>query len=161
MRARYQLRAVVAILGLCAAPCAGFGKATESVLLSETVTTAVSGTTTTAVVPSHAVGGATLLVKFDYGSGGTTAQYWVQTTFDEGTTWVDVCTFAFATSDLNKITNLTTVTPITTLYTPTDATLADNTCKDGVLGSQYRVKRTTVGTYAGSTTIIIKAILRE
>jgi hypothetical protein len=35
----------------------------------------------------------------------------------------------------------------------TDGTLAANTAKDGVLGALWRVKYTTVGTYAGGTTL--------
>jgi hypothetical protein len=44
---------------------------------------------------------------------------------------------------------------VTTQYTPTDGTLAANTCKDGLLGNMYRAKYTTTGTYAGNTTVRI------
>jgi len=30
---------------------------------------------------------------------------------------------------------------VTTQYTPTDGTIAANTCKDGLLGSMYRAKQ--------------------
>jgi hypothetical protein len=45
------------------------------------------------------------------------------------------------------------LTPVTTQYTPTDGALAANTAKDGVLGTQYRVKYSSTGTYAGNTTL--------
>ena len=44
--------------------------------------------------------------------------------------------------------NLSSATPATTQYTPTDGSLAANTCKDGLLGNMYRAKYTTTGTYA-------------
>jgi hypothetical protein len=43
--------------------------------------------------------------------------------------------------------NLSTATPVTTQYTPTDGT------KDGLLGNMFRAKFTTTGTYAGNTTV--------
>jgi len=36
-----------------------------------------------------------------------------------------------------------------------------NTCKDGLLGDQLRVKFTSTGTYAGTTTMKIFANLRD
>lgn len=89
--------------------------------------------------------------KFTYGSGGTTADAWVQTSFDGGATWTDVANFHFTTSSARFIFNLSALTPVTTQYAPTDGTLAANTAKDGIIGSMWRVKYTTVGTYAGTT----------
>ena len=48
--------------------------------------------------------------------------------------------------------NLSTATRVTTQYTPTEGTLAANTCKDGLLGNMYRAK---AGTYASNTTVRI------
>ena len=126
-------------------------------LLSETVTTAVSATTTTAVEIGPSVTSLTLQCVFTYGSGGTTAKYWVQTSFDGGTTWIDIACFDHAQASLNRVYNLTRGTAVTSVYTVTDGTLTANTSKDGVIGSNLRVKRTTVGTYAGDTTVAIYA----
>ena len=124
-------------------------------LAATTITTAVtaslSGTTT--------IRNASVLVLqavFVYGSGGTSAKAWVQTSIDEGTTWFDIASFAFTTASATRLYSLDT-TAVTSIYTPTDATLTDNTVKNGLLGDKYRVKYTTTGTYAGSTTLTISA----
>lgn len=91
--------------------------------------------------------------NFTYGSGGTSADAWLQTTVDGGVTWIDVANFHFTTSTARFVYNLSSATALTTEYTPTDGTLAANTSKDGIVGSMWRVKYTTVGTYAASTTL--------
>lgn len=96
---------------------------------------------------------AILQANFVYGSGGTSADVWVQTSVDDGQTWADVANFHFLTTSARAQFNLSALTPITTQYTPTDGTLAANTAKDGLLGPLWRVKYTTVGTYAGGTTL--------
>ena len=128
-------------------------------LLSETVTTAVSATTTTAVDVDPAMKSLTLQCNFTYGSGGTSAIYRVQTTID-GTNWIDIAAFDHATASLRRVFNLSGRTPVTTIYTALDGTLTADTAKDGLIGTKLRVKRTTVGTYAGDTTVVITALLR-
>lgn len=95
----------------------------------------------------------TLQGKFVYGSGGTSADAYVQTSIDGGQTWTDVANFHFTTSSATFIYNLNSSVSVTTEYVPTDGSLAANTAKDGVFGSQWRIKFTTVGTYAGGTTL--------
>ena len=94
---------------------------------------------------------ATIQCNFVYGSGGTSADLWVQTSVDGGTTWTDIAECGFTTSSVRKLYNLSGLTPVTTVYPATDGTLAANTAKDGILGTWYRAKWTTVGTYAGTT----------
>lgn len=100
---------------------------------------------------------ASMLIEanFTYGSGGTTIDAWVQTTVDGGTTWIDVCNFSVATTSLKRLFNVCSNTPITSIYTPLDGTMTANTCKDGIIGSLWRVKYTSVGTYAGGTSLVI------
>ncbi len=129
-------------------------------LLSATITAAGAGVTTTAIDSLDLAKAATIQANFDYGSGGTSLKVWVQTSVDGGSTWVDVACFAFTTSDARKVVNLSGLTPVTTLYTATDGTLADDTVKDGVFGARWRCKYTSVGTYAGSTTISVEAVFR-
>ena len=126
-------------------------------LFSGTIAAAESATASTAVADPVFASSVALQAVFAYGAGGTTATYYVQTSVDAGTTWIDVATFAFATTALTKVVNLTSRTAVTTLYTPTDGSLADNTVKDGILGATWRVKRVTVGTYTGASTIAITA----
>ncbi len=92
-----------------------------------------------------------------YGSGGTTAKAWVQTTFDRGRTWVDIMCFAFALTTATKI-SVRGVTVAAPAYQPTDATLADDLIKDGLIGEVVRVKVTTTGTYAGNTRLVVTAV---
>lgn len=124
-------------------------------LATTTITTAVTGSVsgTTTIRNARSL---TLQAIFTYGSGGTTAKAWVQTSIDDGTTWFDIASFAFTTSSATRMYSLDT-TAVTTIYTPTDATLTDNTVKSGLLGDKYRVKYTTTGTYADSTTLSISA----
>lgn len=121
-------------------------------LASLAITTATAAVISTAAI---AKGGSpsnlTIQGAFTYGSGGTSADAWVQTSLDGGATWTDIANFHFTTSSARFIYNLSAATPKTTEVTPTDGTLASNTAVDGVLGPMFRVKSTTVGTYAGST----------
>lgn len=90
-----------------------------------------------------------------YGSGGTSVDVYVQTSLDGGLTWTDIANFHFTTSNARAIYNLSAATAKTTAVSPTDGSLASNTAVDGVLGPLYRCKYTTVGTYAGSTTMSV------
>jgi hypothetical protein len=120
------------------------------------VTTAVSAQTTAALQVSKGSVPPSISVqcKFTYGSGGTSADAWVQTTLD-GSTWTDIANCHFTTASARVVYNLSSSTPVTTQYVATDGTLSANTAKDGILGTSFRVKYTTVGTYAGSTTLAI------
>ena len=104
---------------------------------------------------------ALLQATFNYGSGGTTVDAWVQTSVDGGATWIDVANFHFTTASARYLFNLSSLTPVTTEATPTDGTLAANTSKDGFLGPLWRVKTTSTGTYAGGTTLQIDASLPD
>ena len=130
-------------------------------LMSETITTAQTASEKTAVKGLARAKSLAIECIFTYGSSGTSAKVWVQTSFDGGTTWVDIANFAHTTSSLSRAYNLSALTPLTTVYTVTDGSLADNTCKDGLIGDQLRVKFTSTGTYAGSTTLKVVAIAKD
>jgi hypothetical protein len=133
-----------------------------TMLLNAAITTAVAAVVSTPLqlrpVEGDIAQNVGLQANFTYGSGGTSATIWVQTSFDAGATWIDVANFAFATTTALALFNLSALTPVTTQYTATDGTLASNTAKDGLIGSLWRTKLTTVGTYAGSTTLRVDAI---
>nr|WP_294549961.1 hypothetical protein [uncultured Rhodopila sp.] len=93
----------------------------------------------------------TVQANFTWGSGGTTADAYLQTSLDGGLTWTDIANFHFTTSSARFVFNLNAQTPVTTEYTPTNGAIAANTCKDGVLGPQFRVLYQSSGTYAGTT----------
>lgn len=130
-------------------------------LMNETITTAQTASTKTAVSGLARCKSLALECIFTYGSGGTTAIVYVQTSFDGGSTWVDIANFAHTTSSLSRAYNLSALTPLTSVYTVTDGSLTNNTCKDGLIGDQLRVKFTSTGTYAGSTTVAVYAIAKD
>jgi hypothetical protein len=67
--------------------------------------------------------------------------------FDGGSNWTDIVNFHWTTAGGRLLFNLSSATPVTTQYTPTDGTLAANTCKDSLLGNMYRAKYTTTGAH--------------
>jgi hypothetical protein len=129
-------------------------------LLNEGITAAVTGQTPDGIIGGlgfERVESLTLLAKFTYGSGGTNATAYVQTSLDGGSTWMDIANFQFTTSTATRAYHLTAAA-VTSIATPGDGALTANTAVNGFLGSQYRVKLTTTGTYAGSTSLVIVAI---
>lgn len=96
------------------------------------------------------------IAKFIYGSSGTTAKVFVQTTLDNGSTWVDIMCLAFTTASLTKISAVTAnIAPAAQAFSPTDGSMTDNTVINGVLGSAVRIKVITAGTYAGDTQLYV------
>lgn len=130
-------------------------------LAATTITTAVTGVTTSPIL--KLAGMAYLIVQavLVYGSSGTTVKAWVQTSVD-GVKWADIINFPFTTSSSTQlgIASLYSST-LTAPVIPTDGTAADNTVTNGVLGNQLRVKYTTTGTYGGSTTLAITGIAKS
>jgi hypothetical protein len=128
------------------------------------ITTAITATVTPMYQLRPGPGGQLLTTNmslqatFTYGSGGTSADAYVQTSIDGGNTWIDVANFHFLTTTARFTYNLFSGTPVTTEYTPTDGSLASNTAKDGTFGNYWRVKYVTTGTYAGGTTLRVDAI---
>lgn len=100
----------------------------------------------------------TLSANFTYGSSGTSVKVDVDTTLNQGTTWIPICRFAFTTASAEKVANVSGLTPKTTAATP--AALSDDACLDGVIGDRLRARLTTVGTYAGNTSVSVRASVR-
>jgi len=117
-----------------------------------TANTAVAGDT---IALPNGARSVNLLAKFTYGSGGTKTTAYVQTSLDGGATWVDIACVTFTTASANKLVNLSGLTALGTVYTPTDGSLTDDTTKDGILGDLLRVKYTTTGTYAATTLVVV------
>ena len=101
-----------------------------------------------------------LSARLSYGEGGTTVKAFIQSSPDGGTTWVDMVCFAFAVASEHAVYNLSALTPKTTAVTPTDGTLSDDTAVDGLLCDRLRVKVVSTGTYAGSTVLSVRAVVR-
>jgi hypothetical protein len=113
----------------------------------QVITTPVTGLVLAPVVDLDGLTAITLQVRFAPVSGGTTCKAWVQTSLDQGQTWADIFYAAFTTTAGIKIVNLSGLTPRTTVLTPADATLADDTVVDGVLGDRLRLKITSTGIF--------------
>lgn len=103
--------------------------------------------------------GATLSLRFMYGQGGASVKAWVQTSIDQGATWMDIACAVFGTATKIAVFNLSAETPQTNLITPTDGALADNSAQDGCLGDRLRVKITSTGNYQ-NTTLSCRAVVR-
>lgn len=94
------------------------------------------------------------------GTGGTSADAYLQTSYDGGETWADIANF-HTTAAATKLINLSSLTPVTTQVTPTDGSLAANTAVDGIIGDQLRVKYTSVGTWvAGNLEVNVSTDVR-
>jgi len=98
--------------------------------------------------------------SFVFGSGGTACKAYVQTSLDGGLTWFDIMCFTFVGTTAKKISAVKMWTALAAAYAPTDGTLTDDTIKDGVLGDRLRCKCISTGTYAGSTTINVFAVVQ-
>lgn len=124
-------------------------------LLDATLAAAVAAQTTTPVaMPIGRVEALAVHATFAYGSNGTSAKAWLQTSLDGGVSWMDIANFAFTTSAAKRCYNLTAVA-VTSIATPVDGSLSDNTAVNGFLGALFRVKLTTTGTYAGASSLKI------
>lgn len=129
---------------------------------SATLAAAVSGTIMTGGPTVFRVGrveAVAIQCTITVAGGGTTAKAWLQTTLDGGTTWMDIASCAFTTSTATRAYNLTAAA-VTSIATPTDGTLADNTAVNGFLGPQFRVKLTTTGTYTGASSFVVTAVAK-
>jgi hypothetical protein len=90
--------------------------------------------------------------NFAWGSGGTSAKAWVQTSLDGGATWTDNGFFTFGTALLRAGLNLSSTNVAGAAGA--QVTLTDGTAsasQDGIIGSLVRVKFTTTGTYVATT----------
>ncbi len=129
-----------------------------TLLPTTTLTVAAANVATTPITDLLGMQVVAVQATFTYGSGGTTATFYLQTSLDFEASWVDIACWAFAVTTATAIMSVRALTAVAANYTPTSGTLTDNTIKDGLLGDRLRVLYTTVGTYADDTTILITGI---
>lgn len=135
--------------------------AQQIVLLAETtITTAVTKSTSTPVTDLEGVKYIAAQAIFDYGSGGTTAKFYLQTSFDGGTTWTDIASWSFTTADATKFHVVKTAIAVAANQSIQDNQLSANSILDGTIGDRLRISWTTTGTYAGGTTVKIDAVIK-
>jgi len=128
-------------------------------LVDRTITTAAEYTSD-AVEDLDGIFSLGVQLRFTYGSGGTAARVYIQTSFDQAVTWVDIACVLFTTASAHKLLNLSALTPKTSAVTPTDGAMTDDTALDGFLGDRVRVKLISTGTYAGTTQLTGRIVAR-
>ena len=100
----------------------------------------------------------TLSARLAYGSGGTSCYALVETSLDQGVTWVQIARFDFTTSGLQKVMTVSGLTP--RLAAASAGSLSADTALDGALGDRLRATVVSTGTYAGSTVVSVRANVR-
>lgn len=123
-----------------------------------TVSTSAQGVSIAYIDRLEGMSALTFEARFVYGSGGTSLKADLYTSIDRGANWLPICRLAFTTASALKVATVSGLTPKTTaavLSIP-----SDDSCVDGVVGDRFLVKITTVGTYAGNTTISARAAVR-
>jgi hypothetical protein len=138
------------------------GDAQHIILLAPTViTTAVGPVLSTPVTKLSGMKYLCVEAIFIYGADGTSADAYVQTSFDGGLTWVDLMNFHFLTTTASKISACTScIAPAAQAFAPSDGALTANTIIQGVFGHSLRLSWTTVGTYSGSTSLAVYAVAK-
>ncbi|HVJ31660.1 MAG TPA: hypothetical protein VND94_00980 [Terriglobia bacterium] len=127
---------------------------------SSDIAVTTAGTTVCDVIDNlDGMTAVSLQLRLAYGTGGTTVRAYVQTSLDQGTTWIDIACALFGTASETEVINLSGLTPKTTQAQPTDGALPDDTSLDGVLGDRLRVKAVSTGTYA-NTVLSARASVR-
>ena len=103
---------------------------------------------------------AAIQARFAYGGAGTSATLYIQTSFDQGATPVDIAAIAFTTASAVDVVNLSALTPKTTPVVPAQQALTPGTCVDGLLGDRLRAVVVVAGTYTNSTLLDVRAVVR-
>lgn len=104
-------------------------------------------------------------LRFVFGAGGTKVQAYLQTSFDQGVTAVDIWCVAFTNASDAQDINLSAgagagLTPDMTTMRPTDGALGDDQCVNGFLGDRFRLKYVVAGTYTNSTLLSARFVGR-
>ena len=93
--------------------------------------------------------------KFTNSAAGTSANFYVQTTFDSGANWLDIANFLYSGVESGLRLFSLDPTAVTTQYTPTSGSLSANVVKNGLLGHHLRVVRDISGTYTGGQVVVV------
>lgn len=100
----------------------------------------------------------TLSARLAYGSGGTSCYAIVDTSLDQGVTWVQIARFDFTTSGIQKMLTVSGLTP--RVAAANAGSLSADTALDGTIGDRLRATVVSTGTYAGSTVLSVRANVR-
>lgn len=128
--------------------------------LTSQAITAAGSVASTPITGLDGMSEVSLFFSFAYGSGGTKVEAYVQSTPDEGTTWIDL--YCFAATNLSKtaVINLKTGAE-TVANAPTNGMLVDNSIAPNlVFYDQLRVLTVTTGVYGGNSLLNVRAGVR-
>lgn len=106
------------------------------------------------------INAASFQVRMSGGTGGSKINVYIQTSLDQGQSWIDIANVAFTNTSGVEVVNLSALDKIATPVAPTDGSLADNTTVDGILGDQLRAKVVSTGTYTGATLVSVLGVAR-
>lgn len=120
-------------------------------LCNQAITTPVTGLVSEPAEGFGDVTALTVVAQFVAMGGGTAVDLWVQTSIDQGVTWIDIAHFSWAAASVVVAVNVSGLVSITAPVAITDGGLAVNSVREGILGDRYRTKITSIGTYAGGT----------
>lgn len=95
-----------------------------------------------------------------YQSGGESVKAYIQTSLDQGNTWIDIACCTFQIAYKRVVLNFSGLTPKTTETVPTDGSMTDDTAMDGILGDQVRLKVKSTGTYDAGTLLKARMVAR-
>lgn len=98
--------------------------------------------------------------NFTYGAGGTSVTFYLQTTLDQGNTWMDITALRFTNGSLAQAVNLDDSAQ-TTPVTPNYLALTPGTVQNGFLGASLRPVVVVAGSgYSGNTALALGAVAR-
>jgi hypothetical protein len=96
---------------------------------------------------------------FTRAGGGSTTDVYIQTSLDNGSTWIDIMQFALVTTTVTKMSAVRSSIAMAANVTPTDGGLSDNTILDGLLGDRLRAKTVIAGSYSGASSLSLNVII--
>lgn len=117
-------------------------------LFAGAITTALSAQVQTPIANLEGIQAALIVAELLGGTGGTSISGLVQTSFDGGTTWLDVARFDFTNAPGRKY---ATIAGLTAQAVTSYAALAAEGVNAGLLGNRWRAVPTSVGVYTNTT----------
>lgn len=102
-------------------------------------------------------------VAMTFGAGGVSIDAYLQTTFDDGLTWIDIINLQVLAASVRKVAavNKFLVAGTAGLVTVTDGALGANTVVNGTIGQKFRLKLILVGTYDAASTYRVNVIAQK
>src|SRR6476469_6593996 len=100
-----------------------FGDLRVPLLPATTITVAAAAVTTSPIVGLTGMKSLSVQASLTYGSGGTSIDVWVQTSFDGGVSWCDIMNFNYTTAGGRKVSTVVMSTALAAAVTPTDGTM--------------------------------------